>query len=408
MKYPQKTTALLIIFILSIPNIQNSFAAERKSYNQIHNEGKNFVRESTKNLNDIQSNIRKINKLLSSNISSKDKIILEKQRKELNDLYKKQKAEIDRANIYINDMENNKERILKVESEINAIDKRRKNLDKMYKIGRFRIFYSLKGRDSLPSTRRIDNNNDKVPDYIQNIALQLVHAEEYYTKVLGLTHPFKQPPYVNKNLKFIDVNIVRSPLDPIKKMIKGKAWNKAINLKRNNFSKVTSNSLMIDISSDFDLTYGVPSHELFHLFQYGYTQFFSPWFVEGTAVWAQNHFGGVEYSEWKVPKNKQQLLSQKYESSRFWSELCKRVDKYGVIIPKKLTKYNYIGSNTKIVPNKTVKCARFMRKFLTELKKIEVSVTKEKDLVPYSWTSEAIYSPDNEQYIWQALRNSME
>jgi len=407
MKFTKKTIAVLIIFILSILHTTNSIAQERRSYNQIHIENKKFVEKGTQNLANIQENISKIDKLLTTNLSKENRSTLVKQHKDLLELYTKQKIEVDRATVYLRDMEKNKDKILQVNSELKILDKRRKQLRKVYQIGKFRIFYSLKGRDSLPKTRLIDSNNDKVPDYIQNVALQLVHAEEYYTKILGLTHPFYQAPYSDKNLKYIDINIVRLPLDPINKEIRGKAWSKAGSLKRNYFPKSNGNSLMIDISSDFDLTHGVPAHELFHLFQYGYTQLHSPWFVEGTAVWAQNHFGGVEYSEWKVPKNKQQLLSQKYESSKFWSEVCNRVDKYGITVPSRFTKHTYIGNDIKIVPEQNAKCIRFMKKFLSELKRIEKTVTKAKDLVPYSWTSEARYSPDNEKYIWQALRNSM-
>lgn len=367
------------------------------------------ITEMKQNIRDMDRTLSEMTQLLNQRrLHQADRQKLTQQQRELQALRNKQQVELTKAQHYLKDFDANRHTNEKIQREVIAIDKRRSHLERRYQIGKFRIFYSLRGRDALPKARRQDLDRNQIPDYIQNVALQLVHADQFYTQVMGLDHPFTRPPFKGDSLRFIDINIVRTPLDPKDSLIKGKAWNLARQLPRRYFREPAEKTLMIDISSDYDLTYGVPAHELFHLFQYGYTQFASPWFTEGTAVWAQNFFGGVTPVQWKVPQNKQQLFAQKYNSVRFWEALCERSDPSMVNVPKNLTKHRYIGRNFYIIPKQEVSCMRFMRQFLTELAHIEARVTQEKNLVAHNWPRGQRQHPDNEGYIWEALRNVVE
>ena len=42
----------------------------------------------------------------------------------------------------------------------------RESLDQLYKVSGFRIFYTLKGKHSLPKKNSRDLNHNNVPDYI--------------------------------------------------------------------------------------------------------------------------------------------------------------------------------------------------------------------------------------------------
>ncbi len=398
-----------VLSILLVSPFALAAESDMLSLSQIRQNIVTGIAQMKSNIAQMDVNLQKIAPLLQeTRLSPNDRATLLHQQQKLLDMRSNQAKELKKAQYYLRDFDANRPAIEKTRKESDDLDRRRAGLEKRYQIGNFRIFYSVRGADALPRERLADIDHNGVPDYIQNIALQLVHAEQFYMHVMGLEHPFKQPRFAEKDLRMIDINVVRSPLDAKQVRVKGKAWDHARELVRTYFRTQTAKTLMIDLSSDYDLTYGVPAHELFHLFQYGYTQFASAWFSEGTAVWAQNHFGGVTPTQWKVPKSKQQLFTQKYDSALFWDEMCKRVDHDGVIVPANLTKHRYIGRNYYIIPNHVAHCMHFMRNFLTQLSVVEARVTKERDLLPHNWPRTVRDSPNNESYIWEALRSVVE
>ncbi|MEE9426190.1 MAG: hypothetical protein V3V18_14610 [Methylococcales bacterium] len=114
-------------------------------------------------------------------------------------------------------------------------------------------------------------NNDINIGTLSVLAERMITAYQTYTNGFELRSPIDSPRYAHLNLTEINIYIVDN-LDA-----KGKA-----------FDVIPKIELRKDIISDStDLT---PEHELFHLFQGGYTLFKTHWFHEGTAWWSEYAF----------------------------------------------------------------------------------------------------------------------
>src|SRR5690606_26182465 len=97
------------------------------------------------------------------------------------------------------------------QSELPAWKQRRSALERTHQVGEFRIYFALQGEDSLPDAG--DKNGNRIPDRIDNIALQLTTARDLYTEVLALRHPLESRRYKGQ-AKFIDVHVGTLPLTP--------------------------------------------------------------------------------------------------------------------------------------------------------------------------------------------------
>ncbi|MDF2418097.1 hypothetical protein GWP85_11345 [Acinetobacter beijerinckii] len=75
------------------------------------------------------------------------------------------------------------------------------NLEKKYVLNNIRVYYSLIGVDKVNDTT--DTNNNNIPDYIENAALQA--STMYKAAVeLGLRGPLESPRYLETNTQYID------------------------------------------------------------------------------------------------------------------------------------------------------------------------------------------------------------
>lgn len=282
--------------------------------------------------------------------------------------------------------------------------RRRSALDKVHAVDEFRIFYTLGGDDALPDV--VDLNKNSIPDRIENIALQFVTARRLYADVLKLRHPLESPRYKGK-AKFIDVHVGSLPLAPGGAKNNGVAGDAVVNYYRPNDPESGVDVLTVDISKTLATRNLTPAHELFHLFQYGYTMFKVGWFLEGTARWSEFTFREGSGEPTKLPETEadlQRLFSLKYEAEGFWSHLAHITDPEGQLdIPTDLRNIHYIATDEPIIRETKIHGAVFIRQLLEALDKKDDEVTTELQLKTFAWKESRQRSSDNNPYVWSAL-----
>jgi hypothetical protein len=152
-------------------------------------------------------------------------------------------------------------------------------LNSVYKSGEFRIFYSSNPSNADYIPNQTDLNNNGIPDYVENVAIQANATTEALTS-LRFVHPLNSERYAGA-AKFIDIHLTaltgngvayENPSIFINKPTKeGKC---ALNIYiRNNIESFTG---------DYWVT---GTHEIFHLYQYDYNQFKGGGYLEGMAKW---------------------------------------------------------------------------------------------------------------------------
>jgi len=80
----------------------------------------------------------------------------------------------------------------------------RERLHHVYMLDEFRIFYDTQGKHEIFNLQ--DNNANKIPDYIENIALRFKYTRLIFTKALGFHNPLQSQRY--KDVDYIDIHIL--------------------------------------------------------------------------------------------------------------------------------------------------------------------------------------------------------
>lgn len=186
---------------------------------------------------------------------------------------------------------------------------------KHYNAEEFVIFYDLSGDRALSD--HADLNNNDIPDIIEDIMLQLITMRDVL-EALGFTHPFDQYRYERAGVERIYVGMRNlngngMAFDPPHRDVTHEAKPCA---------------LLIGLSHELKTGNLTPAHELFHLYQYGYTVFKNSWYLEGMARWAENLLGKRNYPIGAIPstfEEEEALFAQSYGAVSFWMALLNTV-----------------------------------------------------------------------------------
>lgn len=260
-------------------------------------------------------------------------------------------------------------------------EKRRNTLEKVVVFDEFRIFYSLSGQDKLPKNRQADINHNKVPDFIENIGKRLRDSNRFFKYEVGLKNPLQSNRYRGR-VHYIDVNVLdfsknkRGPKN-------GVAYDGTPKFNRSLTGKASVNVLAMDISGGVNLNSNTVEHELFHLYQNGYTYFKNRWYTEGTARWSELVINGRIGKTSKLPKTKvekKKLFKKTYDANSFWNKLIVVTDKEN--LGKKFIKY-----------------------LLEELERIDDMAARSRGINNKNWKESEQRSENNNFYIWQAINN---
>jgi hypothetical protein len=278
----------------------------------------------------------------------------------------------------------------------------RVSLDRRFVCEEFQIHYAIGGAHALPAADQLDSNRDGVPDKIQNIALQLVTARRCYVEVLGLRHPFESLRYRDR-VKFIDVNVWA---------LQGKngmAGDAIVNYHRPSDPPEGVEVLTLDLSAKLPSRNLSPAHELFHMFQNGYTLFKNAWYYEGTARWSEDLLREGAGRAGSLPATAaelEELFKLSYGASRFWQALARATDSKGkVSVPQDLRAVCYRGSQKPIVEDDVFYGGQLLKALLEELDNADDLVSRENGLDPLDWSEARQRSSENNRPIWNAVIN---
>lgn len=279
----------------------------------------------------------------------------------------------------------------------------RENLEKVYILNEFRLFYSLNGKDALKDVT--DSNKNQIPDIVENVALQLDVSNKLFENTFKYKNPLEQQKYIQKEAKYIDVHFIETHNH-------GESGDATILYDYKNF-KNDSKSLSITISNDLKTGNLTPLHELFHSYQYGYTMFKNRWLIEGTARWSEKILEEGTGSQKKLPKTIEEiheLLNGSYDTSYFWNRLAKvcTLDEKDFIVPKEFKDIKYVGTNQNIIEDNTIYGSYFMKILWQNFDYFDNVVSKERNFDELDWKESDQKDFSNNKYILLAIKKSIE
>jgi len=280
----------------------------------------------------------------------------------------------------------------------------RESLDRVYTISDFRIFYTLRGRNALPEFQRRDLNSNDTPDFVEDIALQLVTADHLYSDLLGFVKPLENERYRGK-VKGIDIHL----LD-----LKDKHGSSgdAIVTYHYRFIRVeTRPVLSIKIANTIASTSLTPAHELFHCYQNGYTMFKNRWYTEGTARWIEYAFRRGTGPFDTLPQTYDEisgLLKKSYGSKYFWNrltKLCAKKHRFDLIEPWKSMRL--VSSDIKIIEDDTLDGYHFMRDLLNTFEEYDHYISKQRGFSLFDWSEKEQKAKENNRYLLKGIAETV-
>ncbi|WP_291179375.1 hypothetical protein [Gimesia sp.] len=274
-----------------------------------------------------------------------------------------------------------------------------------------RVFYVTEG---IGAVSPVDVDKNGVPDQVENVAKQVWAAHQLFCKVLKFPDPFESERYQGVNC--IQVSILdRTEMSNLN----GVAFSRAQRARSIPEGNPTDRAIVMAISSQLDPTKNVtPTHETFHLIQYGTTYFKNSWYLEGMARWAEHGtgkdgLGEIKYSPrgpWpQISLHLQQLVKMKSESEHvLWNPIASRTDRddflSGKMLGEKLSTLTYADGSL-VLRDRFLQGGEVMRDILIELGKLDDVAFQ--DLKYEKWTEENARALENNPYIYKAIMDAL-
>jgi hypothetical protein len=265
-----------------------------------------------------------------------------------------------------------------------------------HQIDEFVVLYNLTGDKAI--TVQTDINNNEIPDIVENIALQIVTIRDVL-EALDFKHPFNQYRYQRAEVEHIyvairDLNGNGLAFDPPH---------------RDMSHEDEPCVLLISLSNKLKTGNLTPAHELFHLYQYGYTVFKNSWYLEGMARWAENLLGKRNYPTGIIPKqpsDKEALFVQSYDAISFWMAFLNAVSsptKGERNYPDELLSRRYINGEKIIKNESSTYGAAAIIDVLESLDDLDTRVSQKTGRTLKSWSNAERFEKANSDPIFKAL-----
>ncbi|UQB41509.1 hypothetical protein JX580_07395 [Thiomicrospira microaerophila] len=263
-----------------------------------------------------------------------------------------------------------------------------------YEQDEFVIFYNSEGDSRLVDLE--DANNNKIPDVLENIMIQLITMRDTLD-FLGFRHPFDGKRYRKANAEKIYIRMANIRGN-------GLAFDEA-----HQDLKTGKCVLLITLSNSLSAKNLTPAHELFHLYQYGYTMFKQAWFLEGTARWSEDllrsseHYPQVELPQ--TPAELEAFFRTSYGALNVWNWLLMSVDNKGFMdLPSELLARQYLDGE-EVIGDQKAYGVDFMIAVLGLLDRLDSEISREQDLSPIFWPEAFQRDPQHNDLIWKSLLN---
>ena len=280
--------------------------------------------------------------------------------------------------------------------------------NKVYQLDEFYVYYSdlPNSEHKIPQTKDINKNN--IPDYVENIALQAKNSRDMF-HLAGFRSPLKSARYQNS------ATGIAIFLQKIKG--NGAAFERAAqhpNIAKDMIQMPCSITLVISNNLDgFPGTWATVTHELSHLYQYGYTQFKNSWYLESLANWADRAVKvDVTYSTKNLPslpQNNQDFNKQIYKQSytHIWRRLFLINDSDILEVPEKFKERTYIGGQ-KVFLDDEWRGTKFVLKFMQSMEKESDLITKQRNWPKYHWTEKDQRLPEWNPIIFGLIQKQLQ
>ncbi|MEA1052775.1 hypothetical protein U5801_23620 [Lamprobacter modestohalophilus] len=243
----------------------------------------------------------------------------------------------------------------------------------------YEIFYSLSGPHAFPGGL-----------VLEGLAEQINLAVRVYGQELGLAPPLALRRYAE--VRRIDVHV----LD-----LGDRSGSAADGVHIFDYQHFGSEgpALTLAISNDWQPPNRTPEHEVFHAYQYAYTFFKNPWFLEGLARSMENLFRDGGWKNEPLPDNDEALeavLAESYRADRMWNRLALLCDPGCEREPRTL----HDGCEESDPPV----CGRaLVRPLLVALDIADDQAADDRDLSLTYWPEDEQRSEENEPYMLEAL-----
>lgn len=243
-------------------------------------------------------------------------------------------------------------------------------LDQVFLGNDFRVFYTLNGKNALSERNQQDANGNNTPDFVEKIAQKLQSATAIYTQQFHLQHPLTSERYRGR-AAFIDVYILA--LDG-----NGSAGDEVI---PERFPSVTHSNhavLSIKILNSLSASNHTPEHELFHIFQNGYSMFKNRWYTEGTARWVEQAFFDEAEENAPLPASSSEfedLLQETYGAKLFWNRITYLCDADS-------------PANNPAATARSIYGSAWIKTLLEHLAKSSLTASQARHFPPYQWPEE--------------------
>lgn len=263
----------------------------------------------------------------------------------------------------------------------------REVLDQRHGVGMFRIHYTASGPDAFVGAAA---GAEGAAGLALRLGEQLERGHRFYAEVLGLTPPAANPRY--RGLLAVDVHVLAMEGK------KGSTGDEPIVYRYRHFPD-RGPAITISISSRWAPGNLTPEHEVFHAYQYGYTFFKNPWFLEGLANALEASFRPRRGGEEPLPQDGpalQRLLGRSYGAGAFWQRLM------GLCDP------GCVWSAAEGVSPSRRQCGvRFVKPFLEALQAADRAAAAARGIAPADWPEAEQRSERNNPWLLDGLATTL-
>lgn len=283
-----------------------------------------------------------------------------------------------------------------------------KAVDQTYIAQDVRIFYTNNPNSDHALLDPKDINRNKVPDYIENIAIQATTTIEALNH-LGFVHPLKSKRYIG-DAAYIDIYV--KSIDK-----NGRAFETPQYNPQAKHSSRSSCALSISLSPElegFPNRWSVVSHEIFHLYQYGYAQFKNPWYLEGLTNWSERLIRAETGDKHLIPLPSTQAALKKEVYDVAYTPLWHRLGYLArhtnlaktLPLPKELLQRRYIDGSP-VFKDLEFNGYVFMRRFLENLHLASEKISQQQKLDPYDWSEKLQRNEKFSPIILRTIQKTM-
>lgn len=263
-------------------------------------------------------------------------------------------------------------------------------LDQRYVTGQFRIYYTREGAHAFTGQVPGAMSSEAL---VRQLGWQLQRGERFYREVIGLDSPLTSSRF--NSVGAVDVHV----LDMGEKL-NGTASRVVRNYRYTHFHDPLP-TLTITLARHWKPGNLTPEHEVFHLYQYGYTDFGNPWFFEGLALSLGGAFDPRGYQTAPLPRTIdefRQLEARGSAASSFWSSVLLKCE----------PKCSVTWQGDRYTPTMGI-CGRgFIRAFFEELSKAGEKLAQHRGINAAHWPTRERRSAENHRWLYRGMARAIE